>query len=56
MWIVAKIKRKEMGIFKESFIKNAGKDIQFYCPKIQYHRYFGNKLKMIEKFLKLKNT
>ena len=51
MWVVAIIKRKEIGIFKESFIKNAGRDIQFYCPKIQYHHYFGNKLKIIEKFV-----
>ena len=49
MWIVAKIKKKEIKTFKEDSIKEAGKDIQFYCPKIEYHQYFRDKVKRLEK-------
>ena len=51
MWVVAKIKKREIGIFKEDLIKKAGKDIQFYCPKIEYHQYFNNKVHRLEKFV-----
>jgi len=51
MWVVAKIKKREIGIFKEELIKKAGKDIQFYCPKIEYHQYFNNKVHRLEKFV-----
>ena len=51
MWVVAKIKKREIGIFKEELIKKAGKDIQFYCPKIEYHQHFKNKVYRLEKFV-----
>tara|TARA_Y100000294_G_C8556889_1_gene337523 strand:+ start:1857 stop:2357 length:501 start_codon:yes stop_codon:yes gene_type:complete len=51
MWVVAKIKKKEIKIFKKDLIEKLGKDIQFYCPKIIYQKYFGNKVKKIEKFI-----
>ena len=51
MWVVAKIKIKELKIFEKNFIEKAGKDVQFYYPKIKYYKYFGNKVKKIEKFV-----
>ena len=50
MWTVAKIKKKEIEIFKKDLMKRAGKDINFYCPKIEYNQYFKNKVKRVEKF------
>ncbi len=49
MWIVAKIKRRELNIFKEKLIKKFGKEIQFYYPKIEYHELLRNKLRKVEK-------
>ena len=49
MWIVAKIKNKELDIFKDNLIQKFDKNIKFYYPKIKYHRYFGNKIKKFEK-------
>ena len=51
MWIVAKIKKSEIKSFKKDLIKKSGKEIQFYCPKIEYHQYFGNRFKRLEKFV-----
>jgi hypothetical protein len=51
MWVVAKVKTKELSIFKKNLIEKLGKDTEFYHPKIEYHRYFGDKLKKIEKFV-----
>jgi hypothetical protein len=50
MWIVAKIKTKEMQIFKRDMLKKVGNEVKFYCPKIKYQRYFNNKVKKFEKF------
>ena len=36
MWVVAKIKKKEVKIFKKDLIEKLGKDTLFYCPKIEY--------------------
>tara|TARA_Y100000294_G_C8480034_1_gene306325 strand:- start:235 stop:735 length:501 start_codon:yes stop_codon:yes gene_type:complete len=49
MWIVAKIKNKELDIFKDNLIKKFDKNIKFYYPKIKYIKYFGNKIKKFEK-------
>ena len=49
MWVVAKVKAKNFNIFKKNLIEKLGKYTQFYHPKIEYHRYFGNKVKRIEK-------
>ena len=50
MWTVAKIKKSEIETFKKELIRKIGKDVQFYCPKIEYHKYFKNKVKRLEKF------
>ena len=49
MWAIAKIKKKEIKIFKEDLIKEVGKEVKFYCPKIEYIRYSGDKAKRFEK-------
>ena len=49
MWLVAKIKRKEIKIFKENLLKETGQDLEFYCPKIEYHQYFNNRVIRLEK-------
>ena len=49
MWVVAKIKKKKIKIFKKNLIEKAGQDIQFYCPKIEYNQYFKNKIIKLEK-------
>ena len=51
MWVVAKIKIKNSNIFKKDLIKKVGSDIEFYQPKIEYHRYFGDKIKRFEKLI-----
>ena len=43
MWVVAKIKAKEVKIFKKNMIEKSGEDIQFYCPKIEYQQYLKKK-------------
>ena len=49
MWVVAKIKRKELKIFKNDLLKGTCKNIIFYSPKIEYYQYSKNKAKKIEK-------
>ena len=49
MWIVAKIKLKNLNTFKKKLSEKMGNDIQFYHPKLEYHKYFGNKIKKFEK-------
>ena len=51
MWVVAKIKIKNLNIFKQSISEKVGNDIKFYQPKLEYHRYFGDKVKKFEKFI-----
>ena len=51
MWIVAKIKIKNFNTFKQELRKKIGKDIKFYYPKIEYHKYFGDKVKRFEKHI-----
>ena len=51
MWLVAKIKKKELSLFKRELTKKFGPGIKFYNPKIQYQKYIKNKIKKIEKFI-----
>ena len=50
MWTVAKIKKNEIETFKKNLVQKVGVDIEFYCPKIEYNKYFKNKVKRLEKF------
>lgn len=49
MWVVAKIKIKELNIFKEKLTKKFGHEVKFYHPKIECHEYCNNKIKKIKK-------
>ena len=51
MWVVAKIKIKNLNVFKKDLVKKVGSNIEFYQPKIEYHRYFGDKIKRFEKLI-----
>ena len=51
MWAIAKIKKKELNIFRKKLVDEFGQSIKFYCPKIQHHKYFKNKLKKFEKHI-----
>ena len=51
MWVVAKIKIKSFNIFKKNLSEKIGSEVQFYCPKVEYYKYFGNKLKKFEKLI-----
>ena len=51
MWVVAKIKIKNLNNFKKDLSEKIGNNIKFYHPKIEYHKYFGNTVKRFEKFI-----
>ena len=51
MWVVAKIKIKNLNTFKKSLAEKVGNDIKFYHPKVEYHKYFGDKVKRFEKYI-----
>ena len=51
MWVVAKIKKKELHLFKKELIKKFGPETKFYSPKIQYQKYINNKIQKIEKLI-----
>ena len=51
MWLVAKVKEKNLNLFKKDLSKKLGSDIKFYNPKIEYHKYNGNKVIRFEKFI-----
>ena len=51
MWDIAKIKKKELEVFKDNLIKKFGKETKFYHPKIECHKYLKNKLKKFEKYI-----
>ena len=48
MWVILKIKRKELSILKESFLKSLGNDVKFYLPKIKIQKIQKNKVKNYE--------
>ena len=56
MWVIAKIKLRNLNIFKKSLSEKIGKDLKFYNPKIEYHKYYGSKVKKFEKFKKFPAT
>ena len=48
MWIIAKIKLKNLNTFKKELSQKIGEDLKFYIPKIEYHKYYGSKVKRFE--------
>ena len=51
MWVVAKVRNKELNIFRQNLINKLGKEIKFYYPKIEYQKIIKNKLRKFEKIL-----
>ena len=51
MWTVAKVKSKEINIFKEKLVEKFGKDTKFYSPKVKYQKFFKNKIKKYDKYI-----
>jgi len=51
MWIVAKLKKNEIKIFKKNLLEKLDKNIIFYHPKIQYTQYSKRKTIRLEKFV-----
>ena len=51
MWIVAKIKRNNLNTFKKDLAKRTDDNIEFYYPKIEYHKYYGDNVKRFEKLI-----
>ena len=51
MWIVAKVKIKKLNTFKKNLAEKIGDDIKFQYPKIEYHKYYGDKVKRFEKYI-----
>ena len=51
MWVVAKVRIKELNIFKKNLAEKIGDDVKFYQPKIEYYKNFGNRVKRFEKFI-----
>ena len=49
MWVVAKVKIKNLVMFKKKLAEKMGSDVRFYYPRIEYHKYNGNKVKIFEK-------
>ena len=51
MWVVAKVRIKDLNTFKKSLAEKVGDGIKFYHPKIEYYKHFGDKVKRFEKFI-----
>jgi hypothetical protein len=49
MWVVAKVKIKKLNTFKKDLDDKMCSKVKFYHPKIQYHKFFGDKIKKYEK-------
>ena len=51
MWIVAKIKVKDINIFKKNLEEKFGEEIKFYSPKILLSQNLKNKIKQFDKLV-----
>ena len=47
MWVVAKVKIKNLHTFKKDLVEKTDNNIKFYHPKIEYDRYEGNNIKKL---------
>ena len=55
MWIVAKVNIKKINTFRKNLSEKIGSDIKFYQPKLEYHKYHGDKVKKFENIEKTFN-
>ncbi len=51
MWVVAKIRKRELDFFKRDLIDKMGKEVRFYSPKIEYYKYFGKRTIRLERLI-----
>jgi len=51
MWVVAKVKIKNLHTFKKDLVEKTDNNIKFYYPKIKYDRHEGNNIKKFEKLI-----
>ena len=51
MWLVAKIKKSELSLFKAELVKKISSEVKFYSPKIQYQKFIKNKINKYDKFV-----
>ena len=51
MWVVAKIKIKNLNTFKKNIAEKVGDDVKLYQPKFEYYKSLGGKVKRFEKFI-----
>ena len=51
MWVVAKIKIKNLNTFKKNIAEKVGDDVKLYQPKFEYYKNLGGKVKRFEKFI-----
>ena len=51
MWIVAKVRSKELNTFKKNLTDKLDKDVKFYYPKIEYKKIIKSRVKKFEKIL-----
>ena len=51
MWVVAKIKIKNLNTFKKNIAERVGDDVKLYQPKFEYYKPLGGKVKRFEKFI-----
>ena len=49
MWTVAKVKKNQINTFKKNLSDLLDKNIKFYMPKIEYTKYFKDKVKKFDK-------
>lgn len=51
MWLVAKIKTKDINLFKKNLVEKFGKETKFYAPKVLFSHSLKNKLKQFDKLV-----
>ena len=51
MWVVAKIKIKDIEIFKKHFVEKCGDEINFYTPKFLFSQHYKDKIKKFDRFV-----
>ena len=51
MWVVAKVKIKNLSAFKKNLAEKIGNDIKFYYPRVEYHKQCRDKVKRFEKYI-----
>ena len=51
MWLIARIKIKDIEIFKKQLIEKCGEEINFYTPKVLFSQHYKDKIKKFDRFV-----